>query len=138
MPTSNRRVTVKCCGLSGFDSGGGFFWGSSSWGTLQLLFIERVFVFSVDETNSSEKVFEVRSSRPQPAGTVRADVEVQTRAGCEGSGMSRWIRWMRCDRLAKNQPAEITVFQISEVQESTAFNGRRSFLKLRDCGVHRK
>jgi hypothetical protein len=31
-------------------------------------------------------------------------------------------------RLPKNQPAEITMFQISEVQESPAFNGRRSFL----------
>jgi hypothetical protein len=36
-----------------------------------------------------------------------------------------------CDRLAKNQPAEITMFQISEVQEAPAFNGRRSFLTLR-------
>jgi hypothetical protein len=36
------------------------------------------------------------------------------------------------DRLAKNQPAEITMFRISEVQESPAFNGRRSFLTLRD------
>ena len=35
------------------------------------------------------------------------------------------------DKLAKNQPAEITMFQISEVQESPAFNGRRSFLTLR-------
>ena len=35
------------------------------------------------------------------------------------------------DRLPKNQPAEITMFQISEVQESPAFNGRRSFLTLR-------
>jgi hypothetical protein len=35
------------------------------------------------------------------------------------------------DKLAKNQPAEITLFQISEVQESPAFNGRRSFLALR-------
>ena len=35
------------------------------------------------------------------------------------------------DRLPKNQPAEITLFQISEVQESPAFNGRRSFLTLR-------
>ena len=33
--------------------------------------------------------------------------------------------------LAKNQSAEITMFQISEVQESPAFNGRRSFLTLR-------
>ena len=32
------------------------------------------------------------------------------------------------DRLA---PAEITMFQISEVQELPAFNGRRSFLTLR-------
>jgi hypothetical protein len=32
------------------------------------------------------------------------------------------------DRLA---PAEIAMFQISEVQESPAFNGRRSFLTLR-------
>ena len=38
---------------------------------------------------------------------------------------------MRCDRLAKDQPAEITMFQISEVQESPAFNGRRSILTLR-------
>ena len=37
------------------------------------------------------------------------------------------------DRLAKNQPAEIAMFQISEVQESPAFNGRRSFLTLRCC-----
>jgi hypothetical protein len=36
------------------------------------------------------------------------------------------------DRLPKNQPAEITMFQILEVQESPAFNGRRSFLTLRD------
>jgi hypothetical protein len=36
------------------------------------------------------------------------------------------------DRLAKNQPAEIVMFQISEVQESPAFNGRLSFLTLRD------
>ena len=35
------------------------------------------------------------------------------------------------DRLAKNQPAEITMFQISEVQEAPAFNGRLSFLTLR-------
>jgi hypothetical protein len=35
------------------------------------------------------------------------------------------------DKLAKNQPAEIAMFQISEVQESPAFNGRRSFLALR-------
>ena len=35
--------------------------------------------------------------------------------------------WMRCDRLAKDQPPEITMFQISEVQESPAFSGRRSF-----------
>ena len=41
-----------------------------------------------------------------------------------------WIRWMRCDRLAKDQPAEITMFQISEVQESSGFNRRRSFLAL--------
>ena len=38
---------------------------------------------------------------------------------------------MGCDRLAKDQPAVITMFQISEVQESPAFNGRRSFLTLR-------
>jgi len=31
------------------------------------------------------------------------------------------------DRLPKNQPAEIAMFQISEVQEAPAFNGRRSF-----------
>jgi hypothetical protein len=35
------------------------------------------------------------------------------------------------DRLAKNQPAEIAMFQISEVQEAPAFNGGRSFLALR-------
>jgi len=38
------------------------------------------------------------------------------------------------DRLAKDQPAEITMFQISEVQESPAFNGRRSSLTLRGAG----
>ena len=36
------------------------------------------------------------------------------------------------DELAKNQPAEIAMFQISEVQEAPAFNGGRSFLTLRD------
>ena len=43
------------------------------------------------------------------------------------------------DRLAKNQPAEITMFQISEVQEAPAFNGRRSFLTLRQRSerIHR-
>ena len=35
------------------------------------------------------------------------------------------------DKLAKNQPAEIAMFQIPEVQESPAFNGRRSFLTTR-------
>ena len=35
------------------------------------------------------------------------------------------------DRLPKNQPAEIAMFQISEVQESPAFNGRRNFVSLR-------
>ena len=35
------------------------------------------------------------------------------------------------DRLPKNQPAEITMFQISEVQESSAVSGRLSFLALR-------
>ena len=35
------------------------------------------------------------------------------------------------DRLPENQPAEITMFQISEVQDTPAFNGRRSFLDLR-------
>ena len=39
---------------------------------------------------------------------------------------------MWCDRLAKDQPSEITMSQISEVQESPAFNGGRSFLALRD------
>ena len=39
---------------------------------------------------------------------------------------------MHWARLAKDQPAEITIVQISEVQESPAFNGRRSFLTLRD------
>jgi hypothetical protein len=33
--------------------------------------------------------------------------------------------------LPKNQPAEIALFQISEVQEAPAFTGRRSFLTLR-------
>ena len=41
------------------------------------------------------------------------------------------IRWMHWDRLAKNQPAEITMCQISEEQEASAFNGRRSLLTLR-------
>ena len=36
--------------------------------------------------------------------------------------------------LAKDQPAEITMFQISEVQDSPAFNGWRSFLTLRATG----
>ncbi len=35
------------------------------------------------------------------------------------------------DRLAKNQPAEMTIFQILAVQKSPAFNGRLSFLTLR-------
>ena len=35
------------------------------------------------------------------------------------------------DKSAKDQVAEITMFQISEVQESPAFNGRRSLLTLR-------
>ena len=35
------------------------------------------------------------------------------------------------DSTAKNQQAEITMFQISEVQESPALTGRRSFLALR-------
>ena len=35
------------------------------------------------------------------------------------------------DRLTTNQAAEIAMFQISEVQESPAFTGRRSFLALR-------
>ena len=46
------------------------------------------------------------------------------------------------DRLAKNQPAEITMFQISVVQESPALNSRWSFLALRagrtgDCRLPR-
>ncbi|HIK92811.1 MAG TPA: hypothetical protein EYG03_12645 [Planctomycetes bacterium] len=41
------------------------------------------------------------------------------------------------DRLAKNQPAEIAMLQISEVQEAPAFNGRRSFLALRGKGVEK-
>jgi hypothetical protein len=40
------------------------------------------------------------------------------------------------DRLAKDQPAEITMFQISEVQEAPAFNGRRSFLTLRALSMN--
>jgi hypothetical protein len=48
--------------------------------------------------------------------------------------MIRVRRWMRCDRLAKNQPTEIAMFQISEVQEAPAFNGRRSSLTLRASG----
>ena len=39
------------------------------------------------------------------------------------------------DRLAKNQPAEITLFQISEVQEAPVFNGRRSLLALRERDI---
>jgi hypothetical protein len=35
---------------------------------------------------------------------------------------------MHWDKLPKNQPAEIAMFQISEVHEAPAFNGRRSFL----------
>ena len=46
--------------------------------------------------------------------------------------MRRWICWVRWARLARNQRAEITVFQMSEVQESPAFNGRRSFLTLQN------
>ena len=38
---------------------------------------------------------------------------------------------LRRARLVKNQPAEIAMFQISEVQEAPAFNGGRSFLALR-------
>ena len=38
---------------------------------------------------------------------------------------------MHCDRSAKDQPPEIAMFRISEVQESPAFNGRLSFLTLR-------
>jgi hypothetical protein len=38
---------------------------------------------------------------------------------------------LRCDRLAKVQPAEIAMFQISEVQESSAFDDGRIFLTLR-------
>ena len=41
------------------------------------------------------------------------------------------------DRLAKNQPTEIAMFQISEVQEAPAFNGRRSFLTLRHSETSR-
>jgi hypothetical protein len=38
-----------------------------------------------------------------------------------------WLRGMWRDRLAKVQPDEITMFPISEVQESPAFNGRHFF-----------
>jgi hypothetical protein len=41
-----------------------------------------------------------------------------------------WIRSLRCDRLAKDQPAEMKMFQISEVLESPALNVWRSFLPL--------
>jgi len=64
------------------------------------------------------------------AGCVNADgLEDHQRA------METAQRW---DRLAKDQPAEITMFQISEVQESSAFNGGRSFLTLRaqEIGRH--
>jgi hypothetical protein len=45
---------------------------------------------------------------------------------------------MWCDRLAKDQPSEITMSQISEVQESPAFNGRRSFFDpTRSHGIQR-
>ena len=43
----------------------------------------------------------------------------------------RWRTAQHRDRLPENQPAEIAMFQISEVQESPAFNGGRSFLTLR-------
>jgi hypothetical protein len=50
-------------------------------------------------------------------------------------GLAAWeavrCSWMRGDKLAKNQRAEITVFQMSEVQESPAFSGRQSILTLR-------
>jgi hypothetical protein len=69
--------------------------------------------------------------------------EVVTSAACWYSTVwlrviqvRRSIRWIHWDRLAKNQPAEITTFQISEVQEAPAFNGRRSFLTLRDQQSH--
>ncbi len=37
----------------------------------------------------------LKSSTPEPAGTVRADAEVQTRAGCGegGCGGCRWMEW---------------------------------------------
>jgi hypothetical protein len=35
------------------------------------------------------------------------------------------------DRLPKNQPAKIAMFQIAKVQEAPAFKGRRSLLTLR-------
>jgi hypothetical protein len=48
--------------------------------------------------------------------------EIITPAPCwhssGGSASKRnagWLRVIRCDRLAKDQPAEITMFQISEV-----------------------
>ena len=47
---------------------------------------------------------------------------------CQIVAMETAQHW---DRLPKNQPAEIAMFQISEVQESPAFNGRRRFLTLR-------
>ena len=39
------------------------------------------------------------------------------------------------DSLAKIQPAEIAMFQISEVQEAPVFNGRRSLLAVREALV---
>jgi hypothetical protein len=45
--------------------------------------------------------------------------------------MGRVLEWGKA-RLLKNQPAEIAMCKISEVQEAPAFNGRRSFLTLRD------
>jgi hypothetical protein len=48
------------------------------------------------------------------------------------SRLVRVYRWLGEVAIGQNQPAEITIFQISEVQESPTFNGRRSFLTLRD------
>jgi hypothetical protein len=46
-------------------------------------------------------------------------------------GSQRVMETEHWNRLPKNQPAEIMMVQISEVQEAPAFNGRRSFLPLR-------
>ena len=66
----------------------------------------------------------VRSASP----AILLRIIVTERVGESQQAMETAQHW---DRLPKNQPAEIAMFQISEVQEAPAFNGRRSFLTLR-------